>query len=133
MGATVTMIFIAAAIIRDNQKRILICRRDAGGSCAYLWEFPGGKQEPGESLNECARRECMEELGIRIALDGIFGETTYSYPERDVSITFFNAHITKGIPLKRVHTDILWVAPCDLYRYSFCPADEEIIKELSGK
>ena len=59
---------IAAAILRRNDK-ILICRRGPGGSCGYLWEFPGGKIEPGETGEDCAVRECREELGVEISPD----------------------------------------------------------------
>ena len=61
---------VAAAIIRNADGRILICRRGQGGSCAFLWEFPGGKQEQGENMEECLVRECREELGIEIAVRG---------------------------------------------------------------
>ena len=60
------MILVSAAIIRNTAGEILICQRGAGGSCAFLWEFPGGKQEAGEKAADCLVRECREELGIEI-------------------------------------------------------------------
>ena len=59
------MILVSAAIIRNTAGEILICQRGAGGSCAFLWEFPGGKQEAGETAADCLVRECREELGDR--------------------------------------------------------------------
>lgn len=61
------MLHVAAVILRRDEK-VLICRRGPGGSCGNLWEFPGGKVEPGESPADCARRECREELGVEVEL-----------------------------------------------------------------
>ena len=63
---------VAAVILTDEQDKILICRRGAGGNCAYLWEFPGGKREAGESLAACAVRECREELNIEVELGAVY-------------------------------------------------------------
>lgn len=124
------MIQVAAAIIEKNGK-LLICRRGPGGSCAYLWEFPGGKLEPGETPAACAVRECREELGIAIRLKGLYETTSYRYPEREVALTFFRAEIADGTPARNVHSAIKWVLPGELTAYEFCPADVEMIKKLS--
>ncbi len=120
---------VSAAMIRKDGK-ILICRRGAGGSCAFLWEFPGGKQEPGETPEQCAVRECMEELGIKIKISGIYDRTSYRYPEREIGFTFFEAEILDGEPQISVHSDMHWVLPTELKHYEFCPADVEIIERL---
>jgi len=121
---------VAAAIIRRDDK-ILICKRGAGGNCEFLWEFPGGKQERGETLEECLERELKEELGIKIRINGVFDETTYKYSDREISFTFFNAEISEGEPVLSVHQEIRWVYPAELKDYEFCPADKEIVKKLS--
>jgi len=121
---------VAAAIIRRDDK-ILICKRGAGGNCEFLWEFPGGKQERGETLEECLERELKEELGIKIRINGVFDETTYKYSDREISFTFFNAEISEGEPVPSVHQEIRWVYPAELKDYEFCPADKEIVKKLS--
>lgn len=118
-----------AAIIKQKGK-ILICQRGAGGNCAFLWEFPGGKLEPDESKEECLIRECEEELGIQIATESTFAETTYQYPDRKISFTFFIAQITAGELTPRVHQQVRWVAPGELSEYDFCPADTEVVKKL---
>ncbi len=118
----------AAIIIKD--KKILICRRGKGGSCAYLWEFPGGKREKNETLEQCLMRECLEELGIDIVVEKIFHKTLYRYPEADISLTFFYAKIISGAPEPRIQQEILWVKPGDLTAYDFCPADTEVIHLL---
>ncbi len=73
---------IAAAVFRRAGK-VLLCRRPEkpGDSCAGLWEFPGGKREPGESLEQCLIRECREELGIEVRPVGIRERLTHTYPE----------------------------------------------------
>lgn len=123
------MIQVAAAIIRRNNK-ILICRRGEGGPCAFLWEFPGGKREEQESLGQCLIRECLEELGIEIAVKDVFAETTYQYPDREIDFTFFNAELVSGEIELEVHQEYKWVEPSELANYEFCPADVAIVQRL---
>ena len=125
------MIQVAAAIIRENDK-ILICKRGAGGNCAFLWEFPGGKLEKGETLEECLIRECKEELEINIAIKCIFAETTYKYPDREIAFTFFTADYIGGKMKMNVHQDIKWVLPNELKNYELCSADTGIVERLQG-
>ena len=113
--------------------RILVCRRGPGGSCAGLWEFPGGKVEPGESGAACAVRECREELGIEIRLSGELGEASYRYPEREVSLCFFEGTVERGEPRAQVHSELRWAAPEELGGYGFCPADEALVAALSKR
>ena len=123
---------VTAAVIQENGK-ILICQRGAGGNCAFLWEFPGGKLEPRESKEECLIRECEEELGIRITVGSVFAETTYQYPDRKIAFTFFNAQIVAGEIVPKVHHQVRWVTSAELSKYEFCPADIEIIEMLNRK
>lgn len=120
----------AAVIIRGDD--VLICRRGTGGSCSGLWEFPGGKLEPGESGEQCIIRECLEELGIDIRVTGVFSESVFQYPEREISFTFFSAEIMRGEPVRHVHTDIRWARRDDLTKYPFCPADESVVALLGS-
>lgn len=126
------MIHVAAAIIHQNN-RILICQRGAGGNCAFLWEFPGGKLEEDETLEECIIRECKEELDINIEVKDIYAETTYEYPDKVIAFTFFNAEITNGEIKMDVHEEIKWVMQSELINYEFCPADVGIVKNLVTK
>ena len=121
---------VAAAIIWRHDK-ILICKRGPEGSCEYLWEFPGGKREPAETPEECLERECREELGVTIKINGIFDKTVYKYPDREIAFTFFNAEITGGELKPAVHEEIRWVTVKELPEYEFCPADMKIIERLS--
>lgn len=83
------MILVSAAIIRNTAGEILICQRGAGGSCAFLWEFPGGKQEAGETAADCLVRECREELGIEIDIVALLEQTSYTYPDNKNRAFFF--------------------------------------------
>ncbi len=128
------MILVSAGILRNAAGEILICQRGAGGNCAFLWEFPGGKQESDESAAACLVRECREELGVEIEVLELLEQSSYDYPDNKIAFSFFAAQIISGTPQKSVHQQILWVSPCDLGNYEFCPADREIVARLaSGK
>ena len=104
------MIEVAAAII-EKQGKILIGKRRGSGSCAGLWEFPGGKQEPGETLPEALRRECREELGIAVSAGGLCARIVHQYPDREVGLSFFYAMAEDGVPEARVHEELRWAEP----------------------
>ena len=123
------MIEVAAGIIHRADK-LLICQRGADGDCANLWEFPGGKREVGESFAQCLERECREELGIRVCAVRPVAETVYIYPERTVHLSFWEAQWLEGTLEKRVHAQMVWVAPGELGNYAFCPADRDIVLQL---
>jgi len=123
------MTMVTAAIIRKRGE-ILICQRDASGDCAFLWEFPGGKLEEGETLENCLIRECKEELEIDIVVKDVFAKTTYQYPDREIVFTFFDAELISDKIKLNVHEDYKWVLPRELNNYNFCPADVEIVNSL---
>ena len=125
------MLEVAAVILKDEQDRILICRRKKGGNCGNLWEFPGGKREQGEAMETCAVRECQEELGVSIAIDGIFDQHTFAYPDLEIAFTFFCGHILSGVPQMRVHSGLCWVERTELAQFTFCPADTELVTQLA--
>ncbi|AFV03499.1 hypothetical protein UNSWDHB_514 [Dehalobacter sp. UNSWDHB] len=120
---------VTAAILRQDGK-ILICQRDNSGSCPSLWEFPGGKQEEGETLAECLVRECQEELGVTVRVGEVFAESWYMYGDKEMQFTFFDCRIIGGKLQRTVHQDIRWVRAEELGRYTFCPADVEVAERL---
>lgn len=126
------MIYVSAAIIRNEQGEILICRRGAGGVCAYLWEFPGGKREEHETAQMCLIRECKEELDILIGVEKLFAQTTYAYPDREIAFDFFDCKILSGAAKPKIHQEIKWVYPGELDAESFCPADVLIVQKLKN-
>jgi 8-oxo-dGTP diphosphatase len=121
---------VTAAIFKNKQDEILICQRPAGKNCALLWEFPGGKQEPGETLEECIVRECIEELSVEIKVLQKFDEVTHEYNDKTVHITFFECVFLNGVLMKKEHNDIKWVNIAELQRYEFCPADKLIVEKI---
>ena len=104
---------VAAALIW-KENRFMICQRPAHKSCGLLWEFVGGKAEPGETLPETLIRECREELGVTVQVGEPFMEVTHQYPDITVHLTLFHASIAHGQPQKLEHNDILWLTPAEI-------------------
>ena len=120
---------VAAALIWDNG-RFLICQRPANKARGLLWEFVGGKTEPGETAAEALVRECREELDVTVAPQDVFCVVTHEYPDITVHLTLFNAVIAQGTPRLLEHNDMKWITPAEIPEYDFCPADEEILRML---
>lgn len=127
MGNTPTQ--VVAALIW-NGDRFLACQRPAHKARGLLWEFVGGKVEPGETKQEALVRECQEELAVTISVGEVFMELLHEYPDMTVQLTLFNAVITEGIPKKLEHHDIRWITTDQIDCFDFCPADKEILERL---
>lgn len=120
---------VVAALIW-GKNRFMICQRPAHKARGSLWEFVGGKVEPGESKEEALIRECREELGVTVDVGEIFMEVTHQYPDITVHLTLFSASIREGVPQKLEHQDIRWITAEEIGKFSFCPADTEILEKL---
>ena len=120
---------VVAALIYKGD-RFMICRRPEGKARAGMWEFVGGKAEPGETLPEALRRECREELDIEVAVGDEFMSVTHVYPDITVHLTLFSCTIAAGEPKLLEHSDLRWITPAEIPEYDFCPADEEILKRI---
>ena len=120
---------VVAALIWD-QDRFLACQRPAHKSRGLLWEFVGGKVEPGETPQQALIRECMEELAVTVAPQEVFMEVVHEYPDLTVRLTLFHATIVEGTPQMLEHNDIRWITVAEIPDYTFCPADEDILKRL---
>ena len=119
---------VAALIWKGN--RFLACQRPANKARGLLWEFVGGKVEPGETKEQALIRECQEELAITVAVQDIFMVVEHVYPDLTVHLTLFNATIAEGVPQKLEHNDLRWITRAEIDQYEFCPADEEILRRL---
>ena len=119
---------VAALIWEEN--RFLACQRPAHKARGLLWEFVGGKVEPGETKEQALIRECQEELAVTVAVQDVFMEVDHVYPDLTVHLTLFNASIAEGIPQKIEHNDLRWITVEEIDQYEFCPADEEILRRL---
>ena len=123
---------VAAALIVGGG-RYLITQRRTGVHLGGLWEFPGGKREPGESLEDCLRRELREELGIEISSPVLFRVIRHDYPEKSVELHFFRCAIASGLPRPLGCEDLRWVAPEELDQFPLPPADQPLVEALRGE
>ena len=120
---------VAAALIWRGDK-FMICQRPAHKARGLLWEFVGGKTEPGETPAQALVRECREELAVEVEPEDVFMEVTHAYPDLTVRLTLFRARILRGEPQKLEHADIRWITPAEIPQYQFCPADQVILERL---
>ena len=123
------MIEVVAALIWNDDK-FMICQRPANKARALLWEFVGGKVEPGETKEQALIRECKEELNVLLSVSDVFMDVIHEYPDITVHLTLFKATISEGEPQKLEHNDIRWISPSEIPNYEFCPADEEILARI---
>ena len=124
-----SIIGVVAALIWDKDK-LLICQRPANKARGLLWEFVGGKVEPGETKEQALIRECQEEQAITLNVGEIFMDVIHKYPDLTVHLTLFHATIQEGVPQKLEHNDIRWITVDEIDQYEFCPADEAILAKL---
>lgn len=120
---------VVAALIW-NGDRFMICQRPAHKARGLLWEFVGGKTEPGETPQQALVRECREELDVTVAPRDVFMDVVHAYPDLTVHLILFNAVITEGEPKLLEHNDLRWITVDEIGGYDFCPADEEILARL---
>lgn len=121
---------VVAALIWDKDK-FMICQRPTHKARGLLWEFVGGKVEPGETKEQALIRECQEELAVTLSIGDVFMDVVHEYPDLTVHLTLFNAAILEGIPKKLEHNDIKWITLSEISNYEFCPADVEILKKIT--
>ena len=123
---------VAAGVIWRGG-RFLIARRPAHKARGGLWEFPGGKLEPGETGEQALVRECREELGVSVGVGSRIAEQVFRYSDITVRLGFFNAVITEGEPLLLEHAELKWITPDEADGYEFCPADKSFVGLLKAK
>ncbi len=123
------IVVVVAAIIRQNG-RILITQRFDDVHLPGLWEFPGGKVEPHETLEVALRREIFEELGVGILVEDEFFTARHEYATKAVELHFFNCALAEGEPEPLDVADLRWVTPPELAQFEFPAADAALIKKL---
>ena len=119
---------VAAVIVRDD--RILVTQRRDDAHLGGLWEFPGGKREPGESHEECLMRELREELGVTVKVNEKITSTFHRYPDRAVFLSFYRATLLEGEPQRLGVADIRWVTREELVSLDMPPADRPVVAML---
>ena len=120
---------VVAALIWEGD-RFLIGQRPEHKARGLLWEFVGGKTEPGETKEQALVRECREELDVEIQVGDVFLEVTHEYTDLTVHLTLFHASIVRGTPQKLEHQDLRWITPQEIENYAFCPANQVILDKL---
>ena len=118
---------VAAVILRDGA--VLVTRRPERGHLAGLWEFPGGKVEPGEGEEEALVREVEEEIGVRVEVGERLAAVTHDYGDRTVAIAFYRCHAPAS-DLPAAAADLRYVPPAGLDPSEMPPANAEVIEWL---
>ncbi|MBT0653862.1 (deoxy)nucleoside triphosphate pyrophosphohydrolase [Geomobilimonas luticola] len=123
-------LLVTAALI-EHGGNVLLTRRRADVPYPNLWEFPGGKLEPGEDPRTCIVREIFEELGITVTAGAVFDVIYHRYPERTVLVLVYRCHWTSGEITDLEVAEHRWVRPSDLAGYRLLPADMPLAERIS--
>ena len=116
-------------IVRDG--KILVTRRKEGVHLAGLWEFPGGKRDPGEPLEACLLREVREELGAAVQIERLLWQKSHAYPERTVSLHAYRCRLLSGVLQPLASQELKWVSPESLLSLPFPEANRPLLEMLA--
>lgn len=123
---------VVAALIRKGDC-FLICQRPTDRSRGSLWEFAGGRMEPGETPAKALARECREKIGSRVRVGRQLGDVYYDYPDIAVHVSLFDAELVHGTPRAKCVGGVKWISMEEVEDYQFCPADAQLIAEVLAK
>jgi len=122
---------VAALLVRDG--RVLAQRRPPERPRGGLWEFPGGKVEPGETDEEALARECQEELGVRVRVGPLVWQTEHAYPDLEVDLRVYRAELEEGeTPSPREAGQLEWIPLAEIEARPFCEADQPLLALLAA-
>lgn len=121
---------VVAGLILGDDQRILITQRRADQALPLLWEFPGGKVEPGEAPVDALVRELREELGVGVAVGRIWEVLFHAYPDFDLVMLVYVCRIVEGAPRAVEVADLAWARASDLARWDILPADRPLVERL---
>lgn len=127
------MINVVAGIIRNNDNKILIAQRNIKKSQGGLWEFPGGKIENDETMEEAIVREIKEELDMDIVFESYFDEKKYIYPEKEINLIALNCRIVSEKYKVLEHEKVEWITVEEFDNFEFAPADVYFVNKLKNK
>jgi mutator protein MutT len=120
---------VAAGLI-FHDGRLLITQRRPQDHLGGLWEFPGGKREPGETFEQCLARELREELGVEVEVGALLEEITHHYPDKSVHLRFHRCRLQSGDPRPLGCHALVWVTAAELAGYAFPAADARLLDRL---
>jgi mutator protein MutT len=120
----------AGLVFRDS--KLLITQRHFASHLGGMWEFPGGKREPGETFEACLVRELREELGIEVHVGNVLEILTHAYPEKTVHLRFFQCRWLEREPQALACPAFKWVTASELKDYEFPAADAKLIQRLQN-
>lgn len=123
---------VVGAVIQNDAGEVLCARRSPQMSQGGLWEFPGGKIEPGESPAESLRREIREELGCEIDVGEQVADVIHPYPNLTVRLITYRARLAGGAPTPKEHAELRWLPVSALHRLDWAPADLPTVRRLQG-
>ena len=121
---------LAAAVIRSNGK-VFIAQRPDKGLLGGMWEFPGGKIEPNESLETCLKREICEELNVDIAVGAPVGVYQHAFTHFKITLHAFECQLVHGSPVANEHNDLRWVKLAELQDFPMGKVDRQIAEALN--
>lgn len=127
------MINVVAGIIRNKDNKILIAQRNMKKSQGGLWEFPGGKIENDETMEEAIVREIKEELDMDIVFESYFDEKKYIYPEKEINLIALNCRIVGEKYNVLEHEKVEWITVEEFDNFEFAPADVYFVNKLKNK
>jgi 8-oxo-dGTP diphosphatase len=131
-GVSAVLIVVAALI--ESEGQLLVCQHRRGDRFELMWEFPGGKVQPGETLEAALVRELHEELGVTARIGPELHRTQHTYPEmaEPLELVFFAASAPAAQITNRVFEQIAWREPATLAELNFLPADRGLIDRLAA-
>jgi 8-oxo-dGTP diphosphatase len=121
---------VAAALIQDAMGRYLITRRRPGRHLEGFWEFPGGKRQPGETIEGCLQRELREELAATFAVGELVDTIAWAYGEHTVVLHFYRCAVASGEIVAQESQAMRWVSAEELVESDFPPADAALVRRL---
>jgi 8-oxo-dGTP diphosphatase len=132
IAAEPRIVLVSAVALVDTDGRVLLAQRPPGKPLAGLWEFPGGKVNPGETPETALIRELTEELGIDVAASCLapFTFASYTYPDFHLLMPLYVCRKWSGIPMAREGQQLKWVRPARLGDYPMPPADAPLVAML---
>lgn len=120
-------VVVGAALVSDG--RLLAAQRSTPPALAGLWEFPGGKVEPGEAEPAALVRECREELGIEVAVGALLGEV----PVPIGVLRVYRAQLVQGEPQAWEHAALRWLGPSEVFDVPWIPVDLELVRQVADE